>query len=154
MEIELVVKEIQYVVAPAVMTSGSALLLLGFQNKFSSLANRFRSLNQERRELAKKTALQDWESERLKNLSQQVEHLLARATHVKNAILMTYGAIALFLLTSVLIFFNARGAYSISPYVVAVFLAGLLLELVASLVMMREVALAFKIVHLESGSLR
>lgn len=152
MEIDLLVREIQYVVAPAVMTSGSALLLLGFQNKFSSLANRFRALNSERRELLKKASLEPREKERCDNLTQQVAHLLARATHVKNAILMTYAAIALFLLTSVLIFFNARGAFGLSTLVVGVFLLGLMLELLASVVMMREVGLAFKVVDLEARS--
>ena len=56
MDITEIVQEIQYVLSPAVMVSSSALLLLGLQNKFSSLANRFRALNQEKRVLLQRAA--------------------------------------------------------------------------------------------------
>jgi hypothetical protein len=41
MGLDTIVLEIQNVLAPAVMISSSALLLMGFQAKFSNLANRF-----------------------------------------------------------------------------------------------------------------
>ena len=150
MDSSRVVGEIQLVLAPAVMISSSALLLLGFQTKFSNLANRFRALNHEKRELAKKERREAREEERYLNLSMQVGHLLRRATQVKNAILLAYAAILLFLATSVLIFVNIRSEASISFWVVFAFLAGLVLELIASIVMMVEVMLAFKVVRLES----
>jgi hypothetical protein len=150
-DIDSIVREIQYVVAPAVMISSAALLLLGFQTKFSNLAGRFRALNHERRELLKKHRRDATEEERYGSLGHQVAHLLARATHVKNAILLTYVSIALFLLTSVFIFFKAHGELDLSFWVLACFLSGLVLELVASVIMMVEVALAFRIVQMESG---
>ena len=53
MDVAKIVEEIHLVLAPAVMISSSALLLLGFQTKFSNLASRFRTLNYELRELKK-----------------------------------------------------------------------------------------------------
>lgn len=150
MDSSRVVGEIQLVLAPAVMISSSALLLLGFQTKFSNLANRFRALNYEKRELAKKERREGREEERYLNLSMQVAHLFRRATQVKNAILLAYAAILLFLVTSVLIFVNIRSETSLSFWIVFAFLAGLVLELIASIVMMVEVNLAFKVVRLES----
>lgn len=150
MDLSGVVGEIQLVLAPAVMISSSALLLLGFQTKFSNLANRFRALNHEKRELAKKERREGREEERYLNLSMQVEQLLRRATQVKNAILLAYAAISFFLVTSVLIFVNIRSEVSLSFWIVFAFLAGLILELIASIVMMVEVNLAFKVVRLES----
>ena len=84
---------------------------------------------------------------------QQVGHLLARATHVKNAILLTYGAILFFLLTSVLIFLNVRSsAHVFSWWIQTSFILGLLVEFGAVLTLMIEVFLAFKVIKIEAGS--
>jgi len=48
-----IVQKIQYMIAPAVMVSSSALLLLGFNNKFSNLANRFLSRTRTRKGFAR-----------------------------------------------------------------------------------------------------
>jgi len=42
-------KTIQLMLAPAVMISACGLLLLGISNKYSSITNRLRILNEERR---------------------------------------------------------------------------------------------------------
>jgi hypothetical protein len=150
MEISRIVQEIQFVLAPAVMISSSALLLLGFQTKFSNLASRFRALNHEMRELAKIPQREPWQEKRHENLTHQTAHLFRRATHVKNAILCAYGAIILFLCTSVLLFLNIRSVISLSPWIVVTFMAGLLFELAAGVVMVIEVALAFEVIRIES----
>ena len=152
MELSRIVQEIQYVLAPAIMISSSALLLLGFQTKFSNLAGRFRSLNHELRELKKGSLKDPWQTERLASLTLQVKYLLSRATHVKNAVLLAYGAILSFLLTSLLIFLNGRGAAAFSSCILASFVTGLVLEFVAVFIVMIEVALAFKVVKIEAGS--
>ena len=152
MELSRIIQEIQYVLAPAVMISSCSLLLLGFQNKFSSLANRFRVLNSEKRALIQKRQRDEADSERLENLKTQVDHLLRRATHVKNVILMTYWAIVCFIMTSILIYLNVYTSFQLFPYIIASFLAGLLLVLFCAILMMVEVALAFKVISLESKS--
>lgn len=152
MELSKVIQVIQYVLAPAVMISSCSLLLLGFQNKFSSLANRFRVLNSEKRALIQKHELSHMESERLQNLKAQVEHLIERATHVKNVILMTYCAIVCFIMTSLLIYLNVYTPFRLFPYIILSFLTGLVLVFFCSVLMMIEVALAFEVISLESKS--
>ena len=154
MEIDItkIVQEIQYVLAPAVMVSSSALLLLGFQNKFSNLANRFRSLNHERRLLSLKPNRDSIEEGRLKSLSEQVEHLAKRAGYVKNAILFAYSAIVCFLITSVLIFLNIYVAFHSFLWAICVFVLGLLLLLVGSCLMILETRILYKVITLEKES--
>ena len=152
MDVTAIVEEIHLVLAPAVMISSSALLLLGFQTKFSNLASRFRALNHELRELKKTLQRESWQEERFESLKRQVSHLFARATHVKNAILLTYGAILFFLLTSVLIFLNVHGAHAFFAWIQVCFVLGLILQFSAVFTLMIEVALAFKVIKIEAGS--
>lgn len=149
MEIEAVVKEIQYVIAPAVMVSSSALLLLGFQNKFSNLASRFRALNQERRLLDRKADKEEIERTRLKSLTEQVKQLMRRASHVKNAIFSTYFAIVCFVGTSILLFVNAHTSNHFHELLIAVFLLGFMSLIVTCVLMMMETDLFFKVITVE-----
>ena len=149
MEIEAVVKEIQYVIAPAVMVSSSALLLLGFQTKFSNLASRFRALNQERRTLDRKTGKDENDQERLKSLTEQVEQLMRRASHVKNAIISTYFAIICFVATSILLFLNAHTSNGFHGLLIGVFLMGFLALVATCVLMVLETGLFFKVIAVE-----
>lgn len=146
------VQEIQYALAPAILISSSALLLLGFQNKFSALVNRFRALNQERRVILRNPKCSDQENKRLLNLTEQVDHLMLRATHVKNAILLTYAAIVSFVGTSIFIFAGIYTKASFLSLAVVVFAIGLILIFVTSILMMIEIGLAFHIVTIERKS--
>lgn len=152
MDLARIVQEIQYVLAPAIMISSAALLLLGSQNKFSNLAARFRTLNLEKRELSKKSRTSETERERLDNLREQVHHLVDRATHVKNAILLTYSAIASFVATSVCLFLNVYTNFQLYPVIIGFFLLGLILVLISSLLMIAEVELSYKVIRLEKRS--
>ena len=149
MEIEAIVKEVQYVIAPAVMVSSSALMLLGFQTKFSNLASRFRALNQERRLLDRKADKDEVERMRLKSLTEQVEQLMRRASFVKNAILSTYFAIISFVGTSILIFLNAHTSNRFHELLIAVFLLGFLSLVLTCVLMMLETSLFFKVIAVE-----
>jgi len=152
MDLGKILQEIQYMVAPAIMVSSAALLLLGFQNKFSTLANRFRALNQERRFLSLKNSKTKEEAERLANLSEQVHHLHERATCVKNAILLVYAAIACFVSTSICVFISVHTVFQLFYAVILLFLLGFILILISSFIMIKEILLAFKIVTLEKKS--
>ena len=152
MEITKIVQEIQYVLAPAVMVSSSALLLLGYQNKFSNLASRFRALNHEKRLLVRKAQKDETEKERLLSLEQQIDHLMARARHVKNAILMAYAAIICFSVTSVLIFLNVYAAFQLYQTIIVVFLAGLFMTLAGAACLIAETRLFYKVIALERKS--
>ena len=152
MEISAIIQQIQFVLAPAVMISSVALLLLGFQNKFSNLANRFRVLNHEKRILNQKQHRDSIDDGRLQNLLSQIEFLVRRAAHVKNVILLSYAGIVCFILTSVTIFLGVYATQQFFPIILGFFLLGLLLILIAAVTEIIEVALAFKVIDLESKS--
>ena len=152
MEISQLVQEIQYILAPAIMISSSALLLLGFQNKFSNLADRFRGLNQEKRRLFQKADRTPEEERHLSNLSGQIEYLFRRASHVKNAILLTYGAVVFFTGTSILILFNIYFVRQLYPYIIVTAAIGLSLLFLTALIMLAEARLIFRVLALEKKS--
>ena len=152
MDIGKIVQEIQYVLAPAVMVSSSALLLLGFQNKFSSLANRFRTLNHEKRLLAQKSVRDPTEANRFESLVKQIDQLMCRAGYVKNAILLSYVGIVCFTGTSVLIFLNVYTSFQIFNWITALFLLGLLCVLLSSVLMIFETSLFYQIISIERKS--
>lgn len=150
MDTPSIIQKIQYAIAPAVMISSSALLLLGFQNKFSNLANRFRALNHEKRNLSYKTDKDAAEQERLESLFQQVNQLLRRAYYVKNAIVMTYLAILFFAGTSVLIFLDFYTDWEKLTFIVFTF--GLLSLWVSAILMILETSLFYHIINIENKS--
>ena len=149
MDTPRVIQVIQYAIAPAVMVSSSALLLLGFQNKFSNLANRFRALNQEKRFLSQKTQRDPAEEARLGNLTEQVDQLVRRASCVKNAILLTYAGIICFVSTSILIFVSNTSSSQLYRLTIGVFLLGFIFLLAASVQMILETRLFYKVISLE-----
>jgi len=152
MEISQIVQQIQYTLAPAIMISSSALLLLGFQNKFSALFNRFRMLNQEKRSLVEKTNKSKTEGLRLESLEEQLPRLTRRATHVKNAIVLTYGAIISFVATSILLFLHPYTNAGLIHITLGFCLLGLLLILTSSFFMITEVLISYNILTLEQKS--
>ncbi len=147
-----IVQDIQYVLAPAVMVSNSALLLLGFQTKLSNLANRFRALNQEKRTLLQKTGKEKGEEIRLGNLEMQLGNLMKRASHVKNAIILAYAAIICFTGTSILIFLNVYGAFGVHHLVISAFLLGLFSILISAVLIILETGLFYGTMALEKKS--
>ena len=72
--------------------------------------------------------------------------------YIKNAILMTYSAIICFVATSVFLFTRIYTPFDFTKLAVSAFLVGLLLVFATSLVMMIEVAFAFKVVIIEKES--
>jgi len=152
MEPSYAVQVIQTTLAPAVMISSSALLLLGFQNKFSALFDRFRTLNEEKRDLKKKPRRDDFEEERLHNLEEQLTRLMRRATHVKNAILSTYLAMISFLATSFFLFWSTYARYNFNYITLTFFGAGLILIVSAAISIIVEVTISYHILTIEKKS--
>ena len=123
-----VIQIIQLILAPAVMINACGLLLLATSNKYSSVLNRIRLLNEEKRKLFKKAGEKNFEeTQRLESLSRQLGHLIQRAMLVRNAVMCYTGAIALFILTSLLIGFGflIKGFESDSAVMIA-FLIGMI----------------------------
>ena len=161
MSVAEIVQKIQYMIAPAVMVSSSALLLLGFHNKFSNLASRFRVLNQEKRLLSQKVHHETAEALRLKSLVEQVDQLMKRASLVKNSILFTYLAIICFVSTSIFIFLNVYVTFQlntaiavVTPFqlnyaIAVVILAGFLSLVAACTFMILETMLFYRVIAIE-----
>ncbi|MCX6134054.1 MAG: DUF2721 domain-containing protein [Ignavibacteriales bacterium] len=122
-----VIQIIQLILAPAVMINACGLLLLATSNKYSSVLNRIRLLNDEKRKMFRKAGDKNFEeTQRLESLARQIEHLMLRAKLVRNAVMCYTGAIALFIMTSLLIGFSflIRGFQSDSAIMIA-FLIGM-----------------------------
>jgi len=126
-----VIQAIQLMLAPAVMINGCGLLLLSISNKFSSVVNRVRLLNEERRKLtfrASEPTFGAQENQRLESIARQLERLLQRAKMVRNSLLCYSIAVALFVLTSLLIGFDYFVlVLGLKSVIIATFMAGLLI---------------------------
>lgn len=149
MNLSQLVQEIQYILAPAVMISSSALLLLGFHTKFSNLAGRFRAVNHEWRQLKAKEEHSADDTIRLMSLENQKDFLFRRVFYVQKAILMNYGAIACFCGTSLMILLNLYTPLNLYVFIVCAFAAGLLLLLLTAGVMSLETMLFYRVMKLE-----
>ncbi|HTY35940.1 MAG TPA: DUF2721 domain-containing protein [Bacteroidota bacterium] len=122
-----VIQIIQLILAPAVMINACGLLLLATSNKYSSVLNRIRLLNDEKRKLFRKAGEKNFEeTQRLESLARQIQQLVDRARLVRDAVMCYTGAIALFIVTSLLIGFSflIKGFQSDTAIMIA-FLAGL-----------------------------
>jgi len=98
---------IQLILAPAVMINACGLLLLATSNKYSNVLNRIRLLNEEKRKLFKKAGDKIFEeTQRLESLSRQIGNLMHRAELVRNSVMCYSAAIAVFIITSLLIGFG------------------------------------------------
>ncbi len=105
-DISSIVEIIQLMLAPGLMISACGLLLLGMNNKYSLVVNRVRLLNEERRRSLNKMQDKDLnpqENIRFESISKQLEKLVFRVRLVRNAVLSYTIAVALFVITSLLI---------------------------------------------------
>lgn len=95
---------IEAIIAPAVMISSSGLFFLALNARQSSLLNRIRLLNNERRLLSRELINQGkinlGEDIRFLSLEQQLNHLLRRAWYVRNSTLCDTLAVVFFVLAS------------------------------------------------------
>ena len=128
------VQIIQLMVAPAVMISACGLLLLGINNKYSLVVNRIRLLNEEKRRLLGKTADGKHSTDdniRLESAAIQINALVYRAKLVRNTVLCYTTAIALFVLTSLLLGVSSfLSLGKLNYFIISAFLVGMLFVLV------------------------
>jgi len=154
METEIYYKTIQLMLAPAVMISACALLLLGISNKYSSIFNRLRLLNDERRRLHTKIKddkeLDFWETTRLQSISKQLADLMNRLKLVRNVILSYVIGLLMFIVTSLLIgseiFLNSKTTDYIS---LIIFIGGMLCVGIGLLFSLTETLKGYKIIELD-----
>lgn len=155
-EISDAIGTIQNILAPAVMITGVALLLLTFNARHSALVNRIRLLNDEKRQihrtLTPSANLEQTEEIRLRSIKKQLDLLLLRLTYVRNGMLSHLLAVIFFVLTS---FFIGLGLLLTpsEPTQIAIsitFTLGMFLALVGVAFLAREVFVSYKVIVVEA----
>ena len=148
-----IVEVIQLMLAPGLMISACGLLLLGMNNKYSLVVNRIRLLNDEKRKILNRseeceTILAD--NVRLESISIQLEKLLHRVKLVKHAVQNYTIAVALFILTSILIGMSYLFGIGNFQYLITIiFLFGMLLVLAGAVFAAYETTKGYEIINLE-----
>jgi hypothetical protein len=94
---------IQSMLAPGIMISACALLLLGVGNRFSAVVNRIRLLDDEKRRIlavALSETIRDDERSRLSSIRNQTRKLQFRLRMVRNAVFSYTAAMGFFIVAS------------------------------------------------------
>ena len=145
---------IQDILAPAVMITGVALLLLTFTARHSALVNRIRLLDDEKRQIKRRLASENpgqTEEVRLRSIKNQLNLLLPRLAYVRNGMLCHLVAVLFFVVTSFLIGLGhlptppgpTQAAISIT------FTLGMFLVLVGVAFLALEVFVSYKVIVVE-----
>ncbi len=155
-DISSIVQIIQLMLAPGLMISACGLLLLGMNNKYSLVVNRIRLLNEERRRSLHKLDDKEFtlqENVRFESISKQLESLTFRVKLVRNAVLSYTIAVALFVLTSLLIGFGyLLDITRLNSFITLLFLLGMLSVLAGVVFAAYETYKGFEIVKYEVES--
>jgi polyferredoxin len=142
------IQAIQGSLAPAVMITGVALLLVTFSARHSSIVNRIRLLNNEKRGLEERSDKK--ERLRRKSIDHQLELLLPRLKYVRNGILCHMLAIIFFVLTSLLIGLGYTSPPpSLTLMINGAFIGGMLLVLGGVIYLALELFLSYRVIIVE-----
>ena len=145
-----IVMLIQGMLAPGLMISACGLLLLGMNNKYGLVVNRIRLLNEEKRKIFHQDHNDDLDSNRLSNIELQISHLIARISLVRNAVFSYSLAVALFIVSSVLIGITINQKTPAFDWlIVAFFYAGMLAVFMGIIFAAIEVWKGYRIVKIE-----
>ncbi len=146
-------KIIQLMLSPAVMISACGLLLLGANNKYSSVVNRIRLINDEKRRLVMKAADRNFTPEenlRLESTARQLRHLSIRARLVRDSVLSYTIAAAFFVISSLLIGLALfQGIVELHYLSTAAFMIGMLMVFAGIVFGVLESKKGYDIVQLE-----
>ncbi|MFN5854393.1 MAG: DUF2721 domain-containing protein [Pseudanabaenaceae cyanobacterium] len=100
MNAEIVARIIQQIIAPAVLVHVCMVMLNGVLGRYAGIGDRLRSLAHERLELLHHNDLQDTIiQERLQEITVQIPVISHRHRLLQSAVLITYGATMIFLLS-------------------------------------------------------
>jgi hypothetical protein len=149
-----IVLSIQAILAPALGISATALLLLGLSNRYSSLLNRIRILNSEKRkliiELTEKGEFNYHDNVRYISVSKQIDILFLRCKLNRDSILCLQISIMIFVLTSVLIGFNLFIESKILDFVpIITFVIGMIFVFLGIAFSAKEVQKSYKMILIE-----
>ena len=148
------IQAIQAMLAPAVGISAVGLLLLGLNTRYSTIINRIRLLNDEKRKylrlIADNVELSYTDNSRYMSVVNQGKELLIRSRLVRNAILSHQTAVGLFVLASAAIGVNLFTTSEMMRAVpLMLFVVGMFSVFVGVVFAAREVYRSYKIVLIE-----
>jgi hypothetical protein len=148
------IQAIQAMLAPAVGISAVGLLLLGLNARYSTIINRIRLLNDEKRKYHKlivdNVELSYTDNSRYMSVINQGKELLLRSRLVRNAILSHQTAVGLFVLASATIGVNLfTTSETLRAVPLVLFVVGMLGVFTGVVFSAREVHRSYKIVLIE-----
>ena len=145
-----IVQLIQGMLAPGLMISACGLLLLGMNNKYSLVVNRIRLLNEEKRGLFHLEKMDENQTSRLSNIELQISHLISRISLVRMAVFSYSVAVALFIVSSVLIGLTLnKNTPAFDWLIMSFFYAGMLAVFTGIVFAAIEVWKGYRIVKIE-----
>ncbi len=154
-EVANAIGTIQDILAPAVMITGVALLLLTFNARHSVLVNRIRLLDDEKRQINRRLAssggLENHEEARLNSIGNQLNLLLPRLAYVRNGMLCHMIAVLFFVVTSLLIGLGHLPTLS-QPTQTAIsitFTLGMFLVLIGVAFLALEIFVSYRVILVE-----
>jgi hypothetical protein len=147
-----IIQIIQTMLVPGVMVSACALLLLGMNNKYSSIVNRIRLLKDEARKID--CGLQaDPQGERKENIAAQLPLLMARLRLVRNTVTAYSTGIVLFILSSFFIGLQfVTASKAVQAGIISAFLAGMVCVLTGVIHNAVETRRGFEVIRIEASS--
>lgn len=151
METQTLIKIIQLMLAPAVMINACGLLLLGINNRYSSMISRTRLLNEEKRKYTVKlehnNELNFFEISRLQSVRKQISVLQYRLKLIRDCIFSITIGLFLFILTSLLIGVETFAGLTLTKYIfIATFTLGMVLVGIGLIFLLTDTLKAYKIV--------
>jgi len=140
--------------APAVMINACGLLLLGISNKYSSMMNRIRLLNEEKRRYLNKIKdnkeLEYLEISRFQSIQKQITELQYRLKLVRNVILSYAIALFLFIFTSLLIGVETFIGTMLTKYIfISTFALGMIFVAIGLIYLLTDTLKGYNIINLE-----
>ena len=140
--------------APAVMINACGLLLLGINNKYSSMMNRIRILNEEKRRFMNRVKdnneLDYMETIRFQSIFKQLKVLQYRLKLIRNSIFSITIGLFLFILTSILIGIEAFVGLPATKYIfIGTFALGMVSVAMGLIYLLTDTLKAYNIINLE-----
>ncbi len=157
MNLEMIVRTLQFILAPTVMINACAVLITGLLGHYAAINHRLRDMSRERLALAQPSVRPESSPgdslalERLGEIDAQLPELLIRHRQIRDAVLFIYGGVSLFVASMLGIALGAwTGAAWASTAALVVFLMGMVLVLIGVLIVAREMrrshlAIAFEV---------
>jgi hypothetical protein len=148
-----VVEIIQSMLAPGIMISACALLLLGMNNKYSLVVHRIRALDDEKRKLKVLEAdgkILNNQELRLKSIAVQTNKLAYRIVLIRNAVLFYSLGAAFFIISCLTIGLSfVLKDINIALIVIIMFLLGMIAVLSGIILAYREAIKGYEIIKIE-----